>query len=72
MSDSYSSLTVVLEKPVNEEHAEQIIEAISLIRGVLSVDKHVMDITEHIAQRRAFFDLQNIIWEALRNANKGF
>jgi len=53
MTDRYNALTVVLESDIREDDAGPIIIAIRMIRGVLSVEPHVVDIDTHIAEDRA-------------------
>ena len=51
--DNCHSLSVVLEKDVSPEHIETIVNAIRMIRGVLSVSEHVADIESFMAEERA-------------------
>lgn len=53
MTDRLNALTVVLEKDMREDDAKAVINAISQIRGVLSVIPNVTDMRDHIAQERA-------------------
>lgn len=44
MSDRYIALTVLLEKPIKDEDAEQLIQAIMQLRGVMDVTPVVQDV----------------------------
>lgn len=66
MSDRYFALTVALDKDMKDEDAEAIIEAIRMIRGVLSVEPHVADIVNWTATERARSHLIGRILEVLK------
>lgn len=66
MTDRINALTVVLDKDIRADDVEYLKQAISMIRGVLRVDQHVSDISSHIAYARARADLQERLFEALR------
>ena len=65
MTDRYHSLTVVLEKDVRTDDAEPIINAIRMVKGVLSVSGKVSNIESHVAQERARFELGKEILEVV-------
>ena len=52
MTDRLNALTIVLEKNIREDDAQALINAISMLRGVLSVDVNVADINAHVAEKR--------------------
>lgn len=53
MTNRFNALTVVLKNDMPEEEAEELLEAIRQLRGVLSVEGNVADVTTHIAEERA-------------------
>lgn len=53
MTDSYHTLTVVLERDTRTDDAEALIAAIRQMRGVLSVAGVVVSLESHMAQDRA-------------------
>ena len=53
MSDRVAGLTVVLEKDLPQEDAQRLIEAIKMLRGVLSVTAVPVDFSLYAAQMRA-------------------
>lgn len=63
MTDRYHSIAVVLKKDVREDDAEFILNAIRMIKGVLSVKPHVSDHVAHMAEERAKKELEAKIWE---------
>jgi hypothetical protein len=53
MTDRYYALTVVLDSNIREDDAQEIIDAIKVIGGVLSVAPEVSDIETYAALERA-------------------
>jgi hypothetical protein len=53
MTDRYNYIVVGLEKDLREDDSQALIRAISLFRGVLSVEPHVADADAWIAEERA-------------------
>lgn len=66
MTDRYYALTVVLEKDIRSDDAERLIDAIHMLRGVLSVVPNVADSTTWMAEERAKIELKNKIFEVLK------
>lgn len=66
MTDRYSSVTVVFERDIRSDDAEQLLSAISMLKGVQSVTPHVRDLSEHIAEERARHKLVTQIYDILR------
>lgn len=59
MTDRIKGLTVLLEPDKRDDDAEYIINAIRMIKGVVSVKAHVADMNHHLAvetARRALMD----------------
>lgn len=67
MTDRYNALTVVLEKDMREDDAQDLLSAIRQLRGVLRVEGNVSDINSHIAYARARGDLSGRLLAALRD-----
>ncbi len=65
MSDRYYALSVVLEKDMKDEDGKRIIDAIQMLRGVLSVTPHVANIETHTSELRAREELGKKIWAVL-------
>lgn len=53
MTDRIHSLTIVLDKDYRDDDVEPIVNAIQMIRGVLSVSLCVSDFNTHMAVERA-------------------
>ena len=67
MSDSFNSITVVLEDDVSEEHVDVITSAIRMIRGVLSVKENQVDHESYyIAELRVKSELRRKLFEVLK------
>lgn len=65
MSNRINTITVVLEKETREDDCERILEAIRMVRGVLSVEADVADSTDFMAIERARRELGQKMWEIL-------
>jgi len=65
MTDRFNSLTVVLAKDVREDDAEDIMKAIGMIKGVISVKGRVVAAADYIAQQRVRQELSEKLWAVL-------
>jgi inosine-uridine nucleoside N-ribohydrolase len=66
MTDRYSSLTVVLEKDIREDDAKALIAAIQQLRGVLTVEGNVANLSEFVIEQRVRQEFREKLWEVLR------
>jgi len=66
MTDRHMGYIVTLEKDLREDDAENIIKAIIMIKGVLSVEPLVSDTMLHIATERVKNEIRNRLWEILK------
>jgi hypothetical protein len=57
MTERFNTLTVVLEKNIREDEADGLLNAIRMIRGVLSVEGNVADSESFMAESRARHDI---------------
>ena len=53
MSDRIAGLSVTLQDDMRDDDAQSIIDAIAMIRGVVTVQAHVADIEHHFAKEQA-------------------
>lgn len=67
MTDRYHSLTVVLEQDLREDDARALIDVISGLRGVWSVEGNVSDITTYMAVARVKRDLGRKLIDVIAN-----
>lgn len=65
MTDRHVAYTVTLIKPIREDDAQRIIEAIGMIKGVRSVVPAVADINTHLAFERAYDIVKSKVFKAL-------
>lgn len=65
MTDRFNALVVVLEDDIREDDAEKIIDAVKCLRGVLSVNGNVSDISSHTAEMRVKQELGKKLWDVL-------
>lgn len=63
MTDRIDSLVVVLDQDIREDDIGPTIEAIKMIKGVLSVDAHVRDVATHIAEKRVKHEIGKEVYE---------
>lgn len=66
MTDRYHAFTVVLETDIRSDDAEELLRAILMLKGVLSVNPHIADIDSHVARQRARAELVEKIWRVLK------
>lgn len=57
MTDRYHTLTVVLKDDMRDDDAKSLIDAVLMLKGVLSVTGVVSDFTAHMAEERARHEL---------------
>ena len=67
MTDRYNALTVVLDRDMREDDAEHLINAIRMLRGVLSVNPNVSDLQDHVAIMRVKRELTQKLYDALKD-----
>jgi hypothetical protein len=65
MTNRINALVVTLEKNFREDDCEHIVNAIRMIKGVMSVDMNVAQIADHVAETRAYTSLRNEMWAVL-------
>lgn len=65
MTDRHVAYTVTLVKPIREDDAQRIIEAIQMVKGVRSVVPVVADVNTHLAFERAYDIVKRKVFEAL-------
>jgi hypothetical protein len=70
MTDRYYALTVVLEKDIRSDDAEQIINAIRMIKYVLSVKGNVADPVTFMAQSRERREIGEKLFKILHGTEK--
>jgi copper chaperone CopZ len=67
MSDRTRCLTVVLDQDYRIcDDAQAIINAISMVKGVVSVEANVKDSNDYLAYESARHEIEQKLWEALK------
>lgn len=66
MTDRTNYLTVVLDGTYRDDDAQCIIDAITMIKGVINVKINVSDPGEYMAVSSAKHDLQRKLYEVLK------
>jgi hypothetical protein len=66
MTGHVHSLTVVLDHDVREDDVQHVIDAIGMVRCVLSVTPIVADSTSHMAEKRAGVEWSELLYAILR------
>lgn len=63
MTDRYHTLTVVLKDDIRDDDAKALIDAVLMLKGVLSVTGIVSDVAAHMARERARHELGQKLME---------
>ena len=66
MTDRHAGYIVTLKDNIREDDAEVIVSALSLIKGVISVEPVVADYTTAMGEQRAKYDLTRKILNVLK------
>lgn len=66
MTDRIKGLTVVLDRDIRDDDCQAIIDAVSMIRGVLRVEKHVMTGSDYMVREQVRHELEQKLLDALR------
>ena len=67
MTDRIHSVTVVFKENMRVDDAEATLNAIRMIKGVISVEGNVADATSHMAESRARMDLRAKLFNAINS-----
>lgn len=65
MTDRIKGLVVTFDRDIREDDVEGIINAISLIKGVIGVDKSVVNINDRLNRVRVQSEIRDKIWKVL-------
>lgn len=65
MTDRIHSITVVLEENLRVDDAERILDALRMVRGVISADGNIADPDSHMAEVRARTDLHQKMFDVI-------
>ena len=57
MTDRVHAITVVLKEDIRSDDVEAITNSIQMIKGVLTTETHVTDVSDHTARERARHEL---------------
>ena len=67
MTDCIHALTVTLDQDYRADDVQQIVRAISMVKGVTHVATHVTSLSDHTARTRVAAMLQKQIHELFRD-----
>ena len=68
MTARINSFTVILEKDMREDDAEALKSALSMMKGVISVQENVSDILDAVSKARARADIINKLIEVIKES----
>jgi len=71
MTDRIGALTVVLNEDIRSDDVEWITKAIMMIRGVASVDMHVVGVPDHMARARVRDEIESELRKAVTMICRG-
>jgi hypothetical protein len=66
MTDRYNAVVVALDRDIREDDAEAIINAIRMLKGVLTVTLNVTHIDTHVAEARVKRELMEKLYDVLK------
>jgi hypothetical protein len=69
MTDRFNALTVVLQQDIREDDAKSLIDAIMMIKGVLSVTGNVVDVETFAANVRANARITGELYQLINKIN---
>lgn len=67
MTDRIKGLTIVLEDNIRDDDCDRITEAIEMVKGVVSVTRHVEDADHYMAKEQVKREIGGKIMELVRN-----
>lgn len=70
MTDRHRGYVVTLDQDIREDDAEAIINAIKMVKHVLTVRPVIADFEGHMAEDRVRMDLKKRLWEALESKTR--
>jgi deferrochelatase/peroxidase EfeB len=70
MTDRVHSLVVVIENDTRVDCVQPLIDAISQLRGVVSVKGEIADFDSHMAEQRARRELREKLWKVLNDEDE--
>jgi nitrate reductase NapAB chaperone NapD len=65
VTDRFSGFVVTLEETLREDHAQETINAIMQIKGVVAVKPIVQNIDIQLAEEHAKHELRQKLWDVL-------
>jgi ATP sulfurylase len=65
MTDRLKGVIVTFQNDVREDDAEAILNAIRMIKGVLSAKPLVSDVNQHMAEQRVRQELGEKLWKVI-------
>ena len=71
MTDRHSGYIVVLESDIREDDSQNVINAIRMIKGVISVDPIISNVEIHIAKTRVKLEIAESLNSVLFSENTG-
>ncbi len=70
MTDRIHSITVVLEENIRVDDAERILDALRMVKGVISADGNIADSESYMAESRARTELGAKLFEVVYPKDK--
>lgn len=69
MTDRYNAFIVILGNDIREDDAQEIINAIKMIKGVLTVTPHVSGLVDLIAEKKAKIKILKKLYSVIEDDN---
>ena len=68
MTDRVNALVVTLDRDIRIDDVQHLVDAIRMLRGVMSVDENITDISDHVAEMRAKTEMNNKLMDIIRES----
>lgn len=70
MTDRLKGVLITFDRDIRDDDAQPIIEALKLIKGVLTVKPYVADMEDYMMYQKGHFDARKDIFEYLKKEPK--
>jgi hypothetical protein len=70
MTDRVKGLVVTLDKDYRVDDVQAIVDAVKMVKGVLTVDTAIANLDDHMNRERMTQRFREILYDLLRNIDK--
>ncbi len=66
MTDRLKGVLVTFDREIRDDDAQPLLEAIKMLRGVLSVKQYICGMEDYMMYERGYMDARNKVFDLLR------